>query len=646
MIDATTALAISVLKREQQLNGSFLSYSSSMPNDFSQAIKHQSPFPAALIVNALTSNQNGPEIIRIREMALRYLLDQRSSHWSFNYWNRQSKQAQDLPYPDDLDDTFAALSAIYRSQPNEITGDALARIVTLLTSVEVAPGGPYRTWLIAGTANPVWHDVDIAVNAQVAYFLQLLGVAMPKLARHLQEQLRTDQLDSPYYPDRLATYYYLSRVVSEPEDKRMLLTKIDQYRSGQAWPTTLTLALTIISYRNLGHSTATLQELRRQLERAILKDGYRAHPFCYDPTLKGQPFYAGSPALTAAFCLEALAPVAEPTPQINLNKRYQQIGLRITTDFAAHHTTLPQPFHSHLVEVKDRIMRHNESHAICLLPALFDAALAPSAKKKQLTDTALSQLGLGHLYGWIAYTLADDLLDAEGSVDTLPIITLCLREMTLLFAEFGHDTPAFQRLFRQVMDRLEAANYWEVTNCRINPKKVDLRQLSTLTFDESYYADRSLGHALGPLAVLTHHGYKDGDAAIQDWLTFFTHYLTARQLNDDAHDWQTDLAAGQLNPVNVRLVQTYIIDHPKQSVVSVKTLTPKLEKLFWGTVLTEIAHEILSNTQEATAALERLTILTDTSFFRQLLHKPEKAAQEALREHKKTSDFIATYYQR
>jgi hypothetical protein len=108
--------ALALLLREQQPDGSFLGYSSNNPNNFSTAKTYHTPFPTATIVNALTPHKDNVTVTKIYKKAVDYLLRQRSPHWSFNYWDRGSFEAKQHPYPDDLDDTFAALSAIYSTR--------------------------------------------------------------------------------------------------------------------------------------------------------------------------------------------------------------------------------------------------------------------------------------------------------------------------------------------------------------------------------------------------------------------------------------------------------------------------------------------------------------------------------------------------
>jgi len=97
------------------------------------------------VLSCLSALEETPKVKTIKQKAAKFLLSQKSKHWSFNYWVRNSQEAKKLPYPDDLDDTFCALSALFQYDPNLINGSAMAKIITLLTAMEKKEGGPYRT---------------------------------------------------------------------------------------------------------------------------------------------------------------------------------------------------------------------------------------------------------------------------------------------------------------------------------------------------------------------------------------------------------------------------------------------------------------------------------------------------------------------
>src|SRR5262249_49160595 len=139
---------------------------SSASADYSSPLTYRTTFFTSNILAALAVTHD-PALFEVKQKSVGFLLNQKSPQWSFNYWDRQSPEFRELPYPDDLDDPFCALAALTATDPQLITGQALAHAVNLLTATEVKPGGPYRTWLVTAAAEAVWQDVDLAVNANV-----------------------------------------------------------------------------------------------------------------------------------------------------------------------------------------------------------------------------------------------------------------------------------------------------------------------------------------------------------------------------------------------------------------------------------------------------------------------------------------------
>ncbi len=200
MIPKIIDKGIGFLAKSQQKNGSFLSLSTPSKRSFKNAKKYHPTFPSSLILSCLCSLEETAGIKQIKDKLTIFLLSQKNKHWSFNYWVRNSQEAQKLPYPDDLDDTFCALSALFQHNPKLIDGSAMAKIVTLLTAVEEKEGGPYRTWLVSQDADKIWKDIDLAVNSNIAYFLLLQDISLPNIDILIESAIETKNYTSPYYP--------------------------------------------------------------------------------------------------------------------------------------------------------------------------------------------------------------------------------------------------------------------------------------------------------------------------------------------------------------------------------------------------------------------------------------------------------------
>src|SRR4030042_1676795 len=133
------------IAKEQLPDGGFFSLASFDPNDFSNAKKCPAVFSTALILQnlnelgeSLATGKTSPTPLRmgivknIKDKAAEFLLNQKSENWTFNYWARDAKEAKEMPYPEDMDDTSCALSALYKYDKKIIGGNVLGKFVLTL----------------------------------------------------------------------------------------------------------------------------------------------------------------------------------------------------------------------------------------------------------------------------------------------------------------------------------------------------------------------------------------------------------------------------------------------------------------------------------------------------------------------------------
>lgn len=333
-------------KKLQKADGSFISLTSNQKK-FSKTKKSETIFLTALILDCLNSLETNKEIEAIKKKAADFLLKQKNENWSFNYWQRKSKTAQKMPYPDDLDDTFCTLSALSGYDPQILDGKALAKIITFLTAVEKKEGGPYKTWIVPKEAEEIWKDVDIAVNSNVAYFLASQEVFLPNMQKFLFNKIEKKDLASKYYPNIFPIVYFLSRYLcldkKAPEKIKQILKKLIWSKAKKnKWDNPLNTALAIASLIRLNENP---KKLAKPIEYLKTKKGlWKEFAFCYDPTIKGKQFYAGSKALTISFCWEAIylfdkmnfkkQEEKEKKPENpEMKKIYQEVVLKIKKRF-------------------------------------------------------------------------------------------------------------------------------------------------------------------------------------------------------------------------------------------------------------------------------------------------------------------------
>jgi hypothetical protein len=101
--------------------------------------------------------------------ALSFIESQFDPDLSINYWKQGSHQATSSPLPNDLDDTFTALSAL-AVHGKIFTPSELSRSITLLVSNEVSIGGPYYTWHVSSGERMNWENLDPVVNSIILFF--------------------------------------------------------------------------------------------------------------------------------------------------------------------------------------------------------------------------------------------------------------------------------------------------------------------------------------------------------------------------------------------------------------------------------------------------------------------------------------------
>lgn len=129
--------------------------------------------------------------------AVEAVIRNRSRDCTWNYWPRGSASFKSEPYPDDMDDTFMALSAIALWRP-EFIKKWERKILALLDAR--TREGLYRTWI---AVEPSKNGIDVVVNATVLFYQKATGAENLALERTLSvaaaQGLRSDYYSSPAY---------------------------------------------------------------------------------------------------------------------------------------------------------------------------------------------------------------------------------------------------------------------------------------------------------------------------------------------------------------------------------------------------------------------------------------------------------------
>lgn len=627
---------LTYLRSLQLKNGSFLSYSSPNLFQFEEQFTYHTTFSTSLILSALSTLPYSLVKKRIQTRGVQFLLSQKNIHWSWNYWKRNSPEMKLMPYPDDLDDTFCALIALYQTDKSITNGKVIAKAVKLLIAAEFKEGGPYKTWL---TNHPKANKApDLAVNSNIAYFLSLHQIALPPLNKFIESKIKQNSFISKYYSSPYPLVYFLSRFYTGDEKRKMVLFLLSRKKKDYSWGNPLSTALSISSLLNLGIKPKSLSASIAYLINIQKRAPYKTYPLYLDPSRNGEKYYAGSPALTTAFCLEAVGKYfSSEKVSLLLMEKNKEMSKEILTIVKRRFEPFDKPVRIKAYDFLDQLLKKDTTKQIPLLSYYFSLTLE---KKFIVPKELLIKLGVANIFGWMAYTIYDTFLDAKGDPYLLSIANISLRETTRIF-ETLLPSSHFSQFFRSTMDQLDNAIMWELSSCRMTMKH-NLYEKVIPSYAKNYkqLAHKSLGHALGPLAILFYLGYTHNSPQTKYLIQFFTHYLVLKQLNDDAHDWEEDLQIGHVNAVGALLLSKL---NGRNKNFSFHKRLPYLQKLFIKQVLTELHLIAIKQHALAKKSLMNCDIITAPHFLEEILRIQLSAIQKALDEKNNTLMFIKYY---
>ena len=629
--------ALDYLALEQQDSGGYVSYSSPQKELFTTQFTYQTTFAPALILSSI-SRSNNPKAQTLCKQITAFLLNKKSKGWSFNYWSG-GKEQKERPFPDDLDDTFCALSGLWLHDTSLIDETALAHIVKLLLATENEVGGPYRTWLVPEDSADVWRDVDIAVNANIAYFLSLAVNPLPNLTAFLEQAIQTQNFVSPYYPDEYPVMYFIARAYQGPLQDKLAAFILSKRHSDGSWGTPLHTSLALSSLYFAGQPLPA-EAIAYLLKQQQTDGSWPAEAFCIDPKREQKTFYNGAAALTTALAVEAISlykkqqQIAKPTtakPKPKLLTQTANRAIRSSKSLDSSIQDILLPTLKHTLEGKN-------ANEIILLPQLFYEDLQ---NKKKISSNTIADLALANLFGWTAYTMYDDILDGDSDSSVLPAANIAMRQSLTLFEQAIPNSPGFHDHVIQVFNAMDSANAWEVTQSRfkVSSGLIHIGRLPNfLTLDR--LAERSLGHTLTPLGILAAQGLEPASPQATALHNALRHYLIARQLNDDAHDWQEDLRLGRITYVVARVLRQLDI---KPGEHELSSLLAKAEQQFWHFTVRDVCYKITRHTTLSRKLLQQSGILREQNIIRKLLDDNDASVERTLKTVDQAKQFLHAY---
>jgi hypothetical protein len=567
-----------------------------------------------------------PDLDPIKELLFNYLLTQKSSHFTWSYWNRASPDASAYPYPDDLDDTFIALSAIVQHRPSLIDEEAMVSIVNTLIQNESEEGGPYHTWHVPSDLRSSWSDIDVVVNSNVMHFLSLMDIKIPNLVSYIDQHIISGTLRSKYYRSSIVIIYFISKWYNgDHKDKLVALLNECQPQ------TDLEAALFISAQCNLDNP----KDASRYIDELLTAKDYFPYPLFIERIQGSETYWSGCAPLTCVAIIEALT----------LYERAQKNKEVIADEKSSSglHGAISEFAYRYPGGIQQRIIAEfttiEKIPMVLELPSLFLEHIDARYKSIHHQD-CIDQLILANALGWIGYTLYDDIMDGDRSVLDIPTASICIKEVSRIFQSITSSEVVFR-----ILNGIDTANYWEHAKCK-RPMIGSILSLSEQLPDYSdrlILAQKSLGVSLAPLILILISDHSDKSREADALESFFRHYLIARQLNDDAHDWLDDLKKGFLNSVSVIIINQYRKIRRGVNEIDLVAEQEAFQKIFWHSVIDQIASDIFNHIELARNDIMKLTILTDTNFLSDLLIPLERSAEKAINDRDSALRFLKGY---
>ncbi|MDH4330259.1 MAG: hypothetical protein OEV93_01785 [Candidatus Moranbacteria bacterium] len=562
-------------------------------------------------------------------------------------------QAKKTPYPEDLDDTFCVLAAVFEFNPEIISDEVVVCAVSLLTFVEEKEGGPYRTWLVGQEAKREWKDIDLAVNSNIAYFLSLQDVFLENMIDFVEKAIDRKKFSSPYYSSIYSVLYFISRFYRGKKKKELIGFILSKKEENFTWGNALDTSLACGTLMNLGVS---LEEVKLSILKLISlqnKDGsWDAAPFVIERVQNKIKYHSGSSALTTSFCVSAIDKFLSKNQKTKVKLKKNRDSK--TAEIQKTHQRIikkAQKIIDYLDEntkrgmedqIKKVIQSEESIDRVILLPFYFKKAL--KVDNERVNSKIIANLGVISLFGWAAYDIYDDFLDGEGDAKKISLANVFLRELSIIYSEISRNDASMKKLFRDMMNMVECANFWEVENCRAKIVENELiipKYLPNYGNLEKLF-ERSAGHVLGVATILLLTGKKRNSKYFQKTFLLFQHYIIARQLNDDMHDWEDDIRSGNMTWVVTLIIKRMM----KLKRINLDDDLEKMREIFWHEVVIEICNEIIFHTSKAKKYLQNLKLERDGEFFEKMIKSIENASKKTIDEQKQVSEFLRHFHQK
>jgi len=286
-----------------------------------------------------------------------------------------------------------------------------------------------------------------------------------------------------------------------------------------------------------------------------------------------------------------------------------------------------QPKALHVLEVVSCSKSADEIATIT--PLFLDALKIPH---EAISKETRHQFILATVYSWMALTVFDDIMD-DNTAGYVPVGMSMYRRVVELYSTF---LPSVKSGY---FNEIDAANEWELQHCRFTMKEGCLTVTVLPRFgDCTILAKRAYGHIMAPLVTLDMLGVpKKQSAHVRRG---FEHYLIARQLNDDLHDWKADVERGQISYVVATLLRILRV---RSGTYSLTELERRLHLALFSSGLRKISEKIVWHCQQSQIAFLKSELLYENAALFHFVHDIESLTRRSLKTHEQQVAFMKRY---
>jgi hypothetical protein len=554
-------------------------------------------FPLGFFLHAYSLYPENKQPRRLQSLVQKVIkkLEAEKKESSYNYFTRDfAKKTPEFLLPDDLDDTVLIASAL-----NRVTNQFDERIILKIIGLETKPGGPYITWYVPNSADERWKDVDPAVNAHLLYFVSLLSIKLPQTRKYLKECIENNQLQSVYYPSKYFTLLNLAKYFNITNDIeiRELITESLRTEIFDTLPHGDKILYILIKL----YCKEKLLEPEEKFITGILKtQNFSIFPICLDFAHDQHLTFTTNTAVSLSFYLEMLLLISQQTPidkaekggESELNNYIRNIEEKIFNDAQT----------SQLLEeniTRFPLIEHTKAIVLPLL-ILQEFAKIDLSHHKTMIETFI----LCSYYGWIGYTILDEVIDNNKFSPGLIISNSFLRKHHFYLAQLTQEYPEIEGT---------ALSAFNITDNHYLKQIEALTGKNTVVHKDTTYIQERMAAYLVMLSLLPALVGKNTADLQKDIYDFVKALVVIDQLNDDSHDWEIDLKEKN---------ETLVTYHIKRSAKSSKNY----KEVFWSNVIKIVDNICTVEYNKARNILQKYNITTDLLKILEKSYAPIKIA--------------------